>query len=139
MPLLRMWVHCPRASNGLLPRRSNLVGYVRWDARSDRFPPCQTIIPTAFRSQSGLPTIRPESRWQLATGPNGSALKNLAGALHTERLKCTFSVGRETKAEIPPLCMAFPRPAYYGSLHGSIESASTKGVCLELFAQALPA
>jgi hypothetical protein len=44
-------------SNGLLPRRSNLVGYVRWDARSDRFPPCQTIIPTAFRSQSGLPRI----------------------------------------------------------------------------------
>jgi len=32
VPLLRMWVHCPRASNGLLPRRSNLVGYVRWDA-----------------------------------------------------------------------------------------------------------
>src|SRR6266404_6404078 len=29
---------------------------VRWDARSDQFPPCQTIIPTAFRSQSGLPT-----------------------------------------------------------------------------------
>src|SRR6266567_9437391 len=61
-PLLRVWVHCPRASNGLLPRRSNLVGYVRWDARSDRFPPCQTIIPTAFRSQSGLPVIRPELR-----------------------------------------------------------------------------
>src|SRR5438094_4824842 len=58
VPLLRMWVHCPRASNGLLPRRSNLVGYVRWDARSDRIPPCQTIIPTAFRSQSGLPVIR---------------------------------------------------------------------------------
>src|SRR5882724_8591988 len=60
VPLLRVWVHCPRASNGLLPRRSNLVGYVRWDARSDRFPPCQTIIPTAFRSQSGWPTVRPE-------------------------------------------------------------------------------
>ena len=58
VPLLRMWVHCPRASNGLLPLRSNLVGYVRWDARSDRFPPCQTIIPTAFRSQSGLPVSR---------------------------------------------------------------------------------
>src|ERR1700730_7139004 len=26
-------------STGLLPRRSNLVGYVRRDARSDRFPP----------------------------------------------------------------------------------------------------
>src|SRR6266852_5545253 len=60
VPLLRMWVHCPRASNGLLPRRSNLVGYVRWDAQSDQFPPCQTIIPTAFRSQSELPVIYPQ-------------------------------------------------------------------------------
>jgi hypothetical protein len=34
---------------------------VRWDAQSDPFPPCQTIIPTAFRSQSGLPTIQQES------------------------------------------------------------------------------
>ena len=42
-------VHCPRASNGLLPRRSNLLGYVRWDAQSDRFPPCQTIISTALQ------------------------------------------------------------------------------------------
>src|ERR1700686_892379 len=49
VPPLRMWVHCPRASNGLLPRRSNLVGYVRWDAQSDRFPPCQTIISTALQ------------------------------------------------------------------------------------------
>ena len=32
---LWVWVHCPRASNGLLPPRSNLVGYVRWYARSD--------------------------------------------------------------------------------------------------------
>jgi hypothetical protein len=39
-----------------LPRRSNLVGYVRWDARSDRFPPCQTIIPTIrFARQSQRP------------------------------------------------------------------------------------
>src|SRR5690348_5832268 len=56
-------VHCPRASNGLSPRRSNLVGYVRWDAQSDQFPPCQTIIPTAFRSQSGLLVIR----WECLT------------------------------------------------------------------------
>jgi hypothetical protein len=46
---------------GLLPRRSNLVGSVRWDAQSDQFPPCQTIIPTAFRSQSEQPVIRPEA------------------------------------------------------------------------------
>jgi len=31
----------------------------------------------------------------------GSALKNLAGALHTEALKCTLSVGREVKTEMP--------------------------------------
>src|SRR6516225_4748585 len=36
VPPLRVWVHCPRASNGLLPRRSNLVGYVRWDERSNQ-------------------------------------------------------------------------------------------------------
>src|ERR1700693_1410480 len=32
---LRVWVHCPRASNGLLPPRSDLVGYMRWYAWSD--------------------------------------------------------------------------------------------------------
>ena len=67
---LRVWVHCPRASNGLLPPRSNLVGHVRWYARSDSVLLflLQTIIPTAFRSQvgnpylgiaSGLPITRP--------------------------------------------------------------------------------
>src|SRR6266478_4074451 len=35
-PCLRVWVHCPRASNGLLPRRSYLVGYAQWDGRFDR-------------------------------------------------------------------------------------------------------
>src|SRR4029077_16372365 len=55
-----MWVHCPRASNGLLPRRSNLVGYVRWDARSDRFPPCQNhsnSFQVAVRVARHPPTI----------------------------------------------------------------------------------
>src|SRR2546430_10447686 len=71
-----MWVHCPRASNGLSPRRSNLVGYVRWDAQSDQFPPCQTIIPTAFRSQSGLPTsTKPLARRTLPRGWNRESLE----------------------------------------------------------------
>ena len=35
VPTSRLWVHCPRASDGLLPPRLYLVGYVRWDARSD--------------------------------------------------------------------------------------------------------
>jgi hypothetical protein len=56
MPLLRVWLHCPRASHGLLPRRSNLVGYAQWDARFDRFLLCQTIISSSFpgRSQVGF-------------------------------------------------------------------------------------
>src|SRR6516164_5563339 len=53
VPPLRVWVHCPRASNGLLPRRSNLVGYVRWDERSDQSS-FQTIDSNSFtRSQPG--------------------------------------------------------------------------------------
>src|SRR6266404_7435004 len=78
MPFLRMWVQCPRASNGLLPRRSNLVGYVRWDAQSDRLPPCQTIIPTAFRSQSGLPVNQPQSI-TFADVPKPKQFRSLSG------------------------------------------------------------
>src|ERR1035438_2317507 len=56
---LRVWVHCPRASNGLLSPRSYLVGYVRWHARSDSVLLflLQTIIPTAFSSQVGKPYL----------------------------------------------------------------------------------
>ena len=32
---------------------------------------------------------------------NGSTFNNLAGALHTDRVGCTLSVGREVKMEIP--------------------------------------
>src|SRR6202521_4221156 len=53
VPLLRAWVHCPRASNGLLPRRSNLVGYVRWDARSDQSSLYRQSIQQLYRSQPG--------------------------------------------------------------------------------------
>src|SRR2546426_6607015 len=57
----RVWVHCPRASNGLLPPRSYLVGYMRWHARSDSsfvlWFLLQTIIPTAFSSQTRNPSI----------------------------------------------------------------------------------
>src|SRR5690349_18299809 len=54
VPLLRVWVHCPRASNGLLPRRSNLVGCAQWDARFDRFLLCQTIMSSSFPGHSQL-------------------------------------------------------------------------------------
>jgi hypothetical protein len=29
VPSSHLWIHCPRASNGLLPRRSYLVGYAQ--------------------------------------------------------------------------------------------------------------
>src|SRR2546426_6527890 len=45
----------PRAPERFVASPLCLVGYVRWDARSDRVPPCQTIIPTAFRSQVEWP------------------------------------------------------------------------------------
>src|ERR1700694_3270880 len=48
---LRVWVHCPRASNGLLPRRSNLVGYVRRDARSNRSSSSDNHSNSFYRSQ----------------------------------------------------------------------------------------
>jgi hypothetical protein len=44
-----MWVHCPRASNGLLPRRSDLVGYVQWDARFDQVLLVKQSSPTALQ------------------------------------------------------------------------------------------
>ena len=53
--------HCPRASNGLLPRRSNLVGYVRWDGRSDQSllsdNQLQQLYQVAARSDYPAPSV----------------------------------------------------------------------------------
>src|SRR5580704_8962109 len=49
VPLLRVWVHCPRASNGLLPRRSDLVGCMQWDARFDQVLLVKQSFPTALQ------------------------------------------------------------------------------------------
>src|SRR6202171_4206619 len=47
----------PRAPEQFVASPLCLVGYVRWDARSDRVPPLQTIIfQQLYRSHSGLPT-----------------------------------------------------------------------------------
>ena len=83
VPPLRVWVHCPRASNGLLPRRSNLVGYVRWDERSDQssFP---TINSNSFtRSQpSRILPRHPADQVASLAGNRGASrlsLSNLPG------------------------------------------------------------
>jgi hypothetical protein len=51
---LQLWVHCPRASNGLLPRRSNLVGYAQRDARFDRSSLSNNHYQQLSRSQRSM-------------------------------------------------------------------------------------
>src|SRR5258708_21654962 len=122
-----MWVHCPRASNGLLHRRSNLVGYVRWDAQSDQFPPCQTIIPTAFRSQSELPVIRPEPiRFQASCARLffvGKGWTSVCAILLASRLTGGWfmanpkaSPNLETLPTSPPLVQTLPSDAVLAAL-----------------------
>src|SRR5258708_24619217 len=41
-------MHFPRAPEQFVTSPLCLVGYVRWDARSDRVPPLQTIIFSSF-------------------------------------------------------------------------------------------
>src|SRR5205807_8074033 len=53
VPVLRVCVHGARASNGLFPRRSILVGYVRWDAQSDRSSLYRQSIQQLYSSQPG--------------------------------------------------------------------------------------
>ena len=137
---MRMWVHCPRASNGLLPRRSNLVGYVRWDAQSDRFPPCQTIIPTAFRSQSGLPVTREPSvdgRRRLKQQPRGlfpQLLRDCACGSIPRQLGC-LSCPQLHTIGISSLLCCFAHRASQPALNriwcwmGSIRSACCPDVC----------
>src|SRR5258708_6383975 len=59
-PLLRAWIHFPRAPEQFVTSPLCLVGYVRWDARSDRVPPLQTIIFSSFPGRT--PVSRPYSQ-----------------------------------------------------------------------------
>ena len=49
----------PRAPEQFVASPLCLVGYVRWDARSDRVPPLQTIIFSSFTGRTSKPTSRP--------------------------------------------------------------------------------
>ena len=74
---LRVWVHCPRASNGLLPPRSYLVGYLRWHAGSDSgffffFLPPSDNHSNSFQV-AGRPTFPSKIRGELPVIPPESA------------------------------------------------------------------
>src|SRR6267378_1229409 len=57
VPLFRAWVHFPRAPEQFVASPLCLVGYVRWDARSDRVPPLQTIIFSSFTGRTPVTPI----------------------------------------------------------------------------------
>src|SRR5438445_12534170 len=52
VPLLRACVHFPRAPEQFVASPLCLVGYVRWDPRSDRVPPLRTIIFSSFTGRT---------------------------------------------------------------------------------------
>src|SRR6202140_5582698 len=70
-PLLRAWIHFPRAPEQFVTSPLCLVGYVRWDARSDRVPPLQTIIFSSFPGRTKV--SRPFSQNDYGTDRSASA------------------------------------------------------------------
>jgi len=52
LPTFRLWDTLSEGFRRIVASPPYLVGYMRWDARSDHTPPCQTIISTAYRSHS---------------------------------------------------------------------------------------
>src|SRR6266404_4136158 len=53
----------PRAPEQFVASPLCLVGYVRWDARSDRVPPLQTIIFSSFTGRT--PACRPTGNYSI--------------------------------------------------------------------------
>jgi len=67
----------PRAPEQFVASPLCLVGYVRWDARSDRVPPLQTIIFSSFTGRT--PDCRPYV--QNVPGVKGSSARSAAWVL----------------------------------------------------------
>ena len=65
----------PRAPEQFVASPLCLVGYVRWDARSDRVPPLQTIIFSSFTGRT------PVGRRSASNG-TGTSRKLSTGAVH---------------------------------------------------------
>src|ERR1700719_3785049 len=81
----------PRAPEQFVTSPLCLVGYVRWDARSDRVPPLQTIIhfQQLSRSHSGKPTFRPS---ETVAVTNAHLVRLLTTALLESQRDFTFPV-----------------------------------------------
>src|SRR6266851_1122908 len=91
-PTLRLWVHCLRASDGLLPPRPYLVGYARWDARSDRFLLARRSFQQLFSSQSALYAGSVVYSWQRIRKPRHSLQEEPRSMLGSLRLTTLTSI-----------------------------------------------
>ena len=96
-----------------LPRRLRAMGRTVCS-----IPPCQTIIPTAFRSHSGLPTIHPESPCSAGAPANH------------RKLSCRALSSPTTYRFIPALSVlptTHAKPASKGRQNSSLSSMACSG------------
>jgi hypothetical protein len=124
VPSSHLWVHCPRASNGLLPRRSNLVGYAQWDARSDQFPPCQTIISNSFTGRSLLCFLHRFHKRSRVQAPaksqlrfrRGDVVPNRRRNLYLRYYRAAFASFRAPIPTSPLSASRLPTPRLWGTI-----------------------
>src|SRR5580693_10147773 len=95
VPLARVWVHCPRASNGLLPRRSNLVGYLQWDAR---FLLCQTVMFSSFSGRSFMTFSQKPTTQNLRIDPR----RLMSKLLHVFNVRPRINSGMAVRTAFAP-------------------------------------
>src|SRR3989454_12647187 len=91
-PTFRLWVHCLRASDGLLPPRPYLVGYARWDTRSDRFLLARQSFQQLFSSQSALYAGSVVYSWPRIRKPRHSLQEEPRSMLGSLRLTTLTSI-----------------------------------------------
>jgi len=76
---LRAWIHCPRAPEQFVTSPLCLVGYVRWDARSDRVPPLRSsqarlLAPSPLRTVRNTFALHGSSTQQRPLNERGRSL-----------------------------------------------------------------
>ena len=70
----------PRAPEQFVASPLCLVGYVRWDARSDRVPPLQTIIFSSFTGRTPVTRLHVHKRGPTEKAPSLEILAHCQGS-----------------------------------------------------------
>jgi hypothetical protein len=128
VPTLRLWVHCPRASDGLLPPRLHLVGYVRWDARSNHSSLLDNHVQQLSdrTSSSRTPLLRPGP---LRTGrdsfpSSGSSTSNASW----KETRFWGQQALQGSHLAPPACLRRLRDTHLESANVALDGAPLDGV-----------